>query len=53
VTRDIRIELPRPRSRDVEHGNPLFREYFNTLWASLERDVNRVFDRETAAANTS
>lgn len=41
ITSDLRIELPRPRSLDVEHEDSRFADYYNTLWAALREDVNR------------
>jgi NitT/TauT family transport system ATP-binding protein len=41
ITSDLRIDLPRPRPPDVEHDDPKFAEYYNSLWAALREDVNR------------
>jgi len=41
ITSDLRVELPRPRSADVEHDDPKFADYYNGLWAALREDVNR------------
>jgi NitT/TauT family transport system ATP-binding protein len=41
ITSDLRIELPRPRPSDVEHDDPRFADYYNSLWMALREDVNR------------
>lgn len=39
VIADMRIDIPRPRGADIDHGNASFDEYYRTLYDQLRTEV--------------
>lgn len=46
VAVDMTVNFPRPRPRDLEHGNPVFREYFTKLSDELEKVASLTLARD-------